>query len=39
MLIFLQEDILGEDILKMSVNEINSRAKLLDNEIKVLTVT
>merc|ERR1712025_1050380 len=32
----VEEDILGEDILKMSVNEINSRAKLLDNEIKIM---
>jgi len=32
----VEEDILGQDILKMSVNEINSRAKLLDNEIKIM---
>ena len=29
------EDDLGEEIMKMSVNEIKSRTRLLDNEVRV----
>lgn len=29
------EDDLGEEIMKMSVNEIRSRTRLLDNEVRV----
>jgi len=35
--VLCQEE-LGEDILKMSTDEIISRTKLLDNEIKVIEV-
>ena len=34
---YFQES-LGEEILKMSTNEIISRTKLLDNEIKVCLI-
>ncbi|GFQ95532.1 26S proteasome regulatory subunit 6A-A [Trichonephila clavata] len=31
-----KDDVLGEEVLRMSTDEINSRTRLMDNEIKIM---